>query len=45
MARLPSQGTKSSTGRTILCVDDQEEFLDATRLVLCLLYTSPSPPD
>lgn len=34
MARLPSQGTKSSTGRTILCVDDQQEFLDATRMIL-----------
>lgn len=34
MARRSSQGSKPNSGKTILCVDDQEEFLDATRLLL-----------
>jgi len=34
MARRSNQANKAASGKTILCVDDQQEFLDATRLIL-----------
>ncbi|HXP90832.1 MAG TPA: response regulator [Fibrobacteria bacterium] len=34
MGRRPNSGNRPSTGRTILCVDDQVEFLESTRALL-----------
>jgi diguanylate cyclase (GGDEF)-like protein len=34
MARRPTSGNRPPSGRTILCVDDQTEFLESTRALL-----------
>ena len=44
-AQLVLQSMPRGMGDAVLCIDNSEEFANSEHVLLCLLYTSPSPRD